>query len=133
MFSSLRSALQYILRGALHYTKTFRERGIVSAQGLGRVSLKFNIHSDRWRKLRKHILKRDKRTCQYFKRFGERIDATRVHHIYPVKDYPEYAWCEWNLISLSAKAHELMHIRKTGELSEIGKALQNRTTPPRVG
>lgn len=94
--------------------------------------MKFNIHSDRWRKLRKNVLKRDKWTCQHFKRYGKRIDATRVHHIYPVKDYPEYAWCEWNLISLSAKAHELMHIRETGELSEIGKALQNRTIPPGV-
>ena len=91
----------------------------------------FNIHSDKWRKLRASILKRDGYMCQHFKRYGERVDATRVHHIYPVKDYPEYAWCKWNLISLSAKAHELMHIRETGELSEIGKALQRRTPPPK--
>lgn len=92
--------------------------------------MKFNIHSDKWRKLRKKILKRDGYLCQHFARFGKRIDATRVHHIYPVKDYPEYAWKEWNLISLSAAAHELMHIRETGELSEEGKKLQRRTTPP---
>ena len=92
--------------------------------------MKFDIHSNAWRKKREKILERDGYLCQHFKRFGKRIEATRVHHIYPVKDFPEYAWCDWNLISLSAKAHELMHIRETGELSEIGKALMRKTIPP---
>ncbi len=90
----------------------------------------FDYHCDRWRKKRKIILKRDKYLCRHFKRYGKRIDAKTVHHIYPAKDYPQYAWCDWNLISLSFKAHELMHIRETGELSELGKALMRRTIPP---
>ena len=53
-----------------------------------------------------------------------------MHHIYPSRDYPEYAWQDWNLISLSASAHELMHDRETGELSELGEKLKNKTIPP---
>lgn len=68
--------------------------------------------------------------CQHFKRYGRHVEATRVHHIYPVRDFPELAWCDWNLISLSASAHELMHDRDTGELSQLGEQLKNRTTPP---
>nr|DAP78367.1 MAG TPA: Restriction endonuclease [Caudoviricetes sp.] len=89
-----------------------------------------NYQSARWKKKRAHILKRDGYLCQYAKRYGRHVEATRVHHIYPSRDYPEYAWQDWNLISLSASAHELMHDRETGELSELGEKLKNKTIPP---
>lgn len=90
----------------------------------------FNYKSARWQKKRAHILKRDGYMCQYFKRYGRHVEATRVHHIYPTRDYPELAWQDWNLISLSASAHELMHDRDTGELSQLGEQLKSRTTRP---
>lgn len=90
----------------------------------------FNYQSARWKKKRAHILKRDGYLCQYAKRYGRHVEATRVHHIYPSRDYPEYAWQDWNLISLSASAHELMHDRDTGELSKLGEKLKNKTIPP---
>ena len=30
-------------------------------------------------------------------------EANTVHHIYPADEYPQYAWCDWNLISVSTE------------------------------
>lgn len=89
-------------------------------------------HTTKWKKKRLRILKRDVYICQYFKRYGKRIDATMVHHIYPVKQYPEYAWCDWNLISLSNKAHEMMHDKITNNLTINGENLKRKTIPPNL-
>lgn len=83
--------------------------------------------SRRWQKKRVRILKRDRYMCQYSKRFGKQIEANTVHHIYPVEDYPEYAWCDWNLVGLSAKIHNAMHDRNTGKLTKMGIELMERT------
>lgn len=88
-----------------------------------------NYKSKQWKTLRGKILKRDKYICQYYKRFGKRVPATMVHHIYPADAYPEYAFKSWNLISLSNDAHELMHDRQTHKLTQIGMSLQHRTRP----
>ena len=82
--------------------------------------------SKRWLRLREKILKRDGYMCQYFKRYGKHVQANTVHHIYPADQYPEYQWCEWNLISLSAEAHNIMHDRNSQELTDEGKRLQKR-------
>ena len=82
--------------------------------------------SRRWQDKRKAILARDNYTCQWFKRFGKQYEATHVHHIYPLEFYPEYAMCNWNLISLSTKAHNMMHDRETHEITAIGKILQRK-------
>ena len=91
--------------------------------------------SPRWKRLRAAILRRDGYLCQESKRFGKMLAATTVHHIYPREKYPEYQWEPWNLISLSARAHDELHDRNTGELTAKGKALLYRTvktrgTPP---
>lgn len=85
-----------------------------------------DYQSKRWKLLRAKILKRDKYMCQYFKRYGKRRDATMVHHIFPAHEYPQWAYKEWNLISLSNEAHEKMHERNTRKLTAEGIALQNR-------
>ncbi|MBQ0113867.1 MAG: HNH endonuclease [Bacteroidales bacterium] len=81
--------------------------------------------SARWRKLRKKIMRRDGYQCQYLKRFGRNVPADTVHHIYPVEFYPEYKWCEWNLISLSNEAHNMMHYRGTHKLTKNGEGLKD--------
>ena len=73
--------------------------------------------SKRWKLKREKILKRDKYLCQYFSRNGKLVEAEL---------YPEYALCDWNLISLSTKAHNLMHDRDTHELTAEGLKLQKR-------
>lgn len=54
---------------------------------------------------------------------------TIVHHIYPAAEYPEYAYCDWNLISVSMATHNKLENRSTGTLTEMGLALQRRTIP----
>lgn len=89
-----------------------------------------NYKSKRWKAKREHILRRDGYMCQESKRYGKRIDATTVHHIYPASEYPQFAFCDWNLISLSDEEHNSMHDRTTNELTAKGKNLQRRIKPP---
>lgn len=86
--------------------------------------------SQRWKRLRKFILRRDGYVCQYFKRFGKMCAAEIVHHIFPRELYPQFQWETWNLIALSAKAHRMMH-NPDGSLSEIGLDLLRRTAEKR--
>lgn len=65
--------------------------------------------------------------CQLSKRYGKHIEANTVHHIFPREDYPEYQWCEWNLISLSQSVHDGLHYRVTNELTQDGIDLLKRT------
>lgn len=83
--------------------------------------------SKRWEKLRQSILRRDKYMCQYSKRYGKCVPATMVHHIFPVQEYPQYAFASWNLISLCSAAHEKMHSKSNDKLTAIGLELQRRT------
>lgn len=84
----------------------------------------------RWKIKREHILKRDKYLCKLSLRYGKRVDATVVHHIYPADEYPEYFWCDWNLISVSETMHNKLHDRVTGKLTAMGEDLKRRTKPP---
>lgn len=87
-----------------------------------------NIYATaRWEAKRKAILKRDGYIDQVQKRYGKKIPAETVHHIFPVQDYPEYKWESWNLISLSKDTHNKMHDRTTGGLTEEGMELLRRT------
>lgn len=86
--------------------------------------------SPRWKKKRKTILRRDKYRCRECRRFGLQADASIVHHAYPAEDYPQYVWCDWNLVSLCATCHNAMHDRETGELTELGLAWRRRVAPP---
>lgn len=91
----------------------------------------FNYKSARWLRLRNSVLAAAGYRCQYFRRYGKWREADRVHHIWPVEIYPEYAWCRWNLIALSEEAHKMMHVPGGGALSETGEKLRRRTIPPR--
>ena len=94
------------------------------------MSFDYSRKNKRWRLLRSQTLKDAGYLCQHFRRYGKRVEATHVHHIWPVEDWPEYAYQQWNLIALSLEAHNLMHDRITGKLSPLGEALRRRTVPP---
>ena len=57
------------------------------------------------------------------------VEATTAHHVWPVEQYPEYQWCEWNLIALSNEEHNAMHDRETGELTDKGEYWRRKITP----
>ena len=92
--------------------------------------MSFDYRNKRWTRIRERVLREDGYRCQYAKRFGKRVQANTVHHIWPAEDFPEYAWARWNLIALSQASHNAMHDRATGKLSEAGENLRRRTIPP---
>ena len=67
--------------------------------------------------------------CREARRYGRNVEASVVHHIWPAEDWPEYAWADWNLLSLSAEAHRAMH-NDDGSLSALGESWRRRTIPP---
>ena len=83
--------------------------------------------SGRWKRMREKILRRDGYQCQISARYGKRVEANTVHHIFPVSKYPQYAWQEWNLISVDAAVHNSLHVRDSEELTEAGMELLMRT------
>ena len=89
-----------------------------------------NYKDKRWIEKRKAILKRDKYQCQECRRYGKLVDATHVHHCWPLEYYPEYKYCSWNLISLCTKCHNKMHDRESHELTTEGLKLKSLRVPP---
>ena len=84
----------------------------------------------RWRRLREKILRRDGYRCREWARYGRAVQADTVHHVWPVEDWPEFAWREWNLISLCQAKHNEMHNRTDGRLTPIGESWMRRVSPP---
>lgn len=89
----------------------------------------FNYSGRKWKKKRQHILRLDGYKDRIELRYGRTIEATIVHHIYPAEQYPEYAWEDWNLISVSFGTHNKLENRQTGELTREGRELMNSTIP----
>lgn len=90
----------------------------------------YSRSNKRWRRLRQRALRRDGFRCREAARYGRMEEATVVHHIWPAEDYPEYAYCLWNLVSLSQANHDAMHDRVTRKLTALGLAWKHRTPPP---
>ena len=95
--------------------------------------MSFDYKSTRWERLRASVLRAAGYRCQHFARYGKWREAETVHHIWPADRYPQFAWCRWNLIALSNEAHNMMHDRRTGRLTDAGEALRRRTIPPGSG
>lgn len=89
----------------------------------------FDYYGSKWKKKRKHILRLDGYVCQVSRMYGRTQEATVVHHIYPADMYPEWAWEDWNLISVSMATHNRLENRQTGELTEEGLRLQQMIRP----
>lgn len=89
------------------------------------------IHNTkRWKRKSQHIRRLDKYMDVVALRFwNKRQEGHMVHHIYPVDEYPEYAFCDWNLITVSWSTHEKLEDRKSGTLKPLGLELQRRTVP----
>lgn len=89
----------------------------------------FDYYGSKWKAKRKKILRLDGYKCQIARMYGKEEEAVVVHHIYPADTYPEYAWCDWNLIGVSLGGHNKLENRNTGELTELGKQIMKRTKP----
>lgn len=89
----------------------------------------FDYKGSKWRLLSAKAMRRDRYMCQLSKRYGKAVPAEVVHHIYPVDEYPEYAYCLWNLVSLSRAMHNRLHDRENNALTAEGAALMRRAKP----
>ena len=69
-------------------------------------------HSSAWRRVRKLALQRDNFICQHCLKLGRIKPATEVHHIKPLRDYPELSLDVSNLIGLCWECHEMTKLRK---------------------
>lgn len=69
----------------------------------------FDYKSERWKRKRKRILKRDNYICQWCKRYGKTVEASTVHHIKRADEYPELAFINNNLVSLCTGCHNKAH------------------------
>lgn len=94
-------------------------------------SFDYSRANKRWRRLRLQALRRDGFRCREAARYGRAVEAEVVHHIWPAEEWPEYAYELWNLVSLSAAAHDAMHDRITQKLTPLGQRWKNATPPPR--
>lgn len=68
--------------------------------------------STEWIHKRLNILKRDNRECQHCKANGLYSAANCVHHIKHLKNRPDLALVDSNLISLCNACHNEMHPEK---------------------
>lgn len=89
----------------------------------------FDYYGSKWKKKREKILKLDGYKCRVAAMYGKKEEANTVHHIYPADEYPQYAWEDWNLISVSQASHNKLENRSTGELTELGQKLMRITRP----
>ena len=85
------------------------------------------LDSKRWDRLRRQVLIRDQYLDQIQKRFGRRVGATTVHHIFPREFFPEYTFEPWNLISVSTATHNTLHDRESHLLTAKGWDLLEKT------
>ncbi|CAM3744353.1 HNH endonuclease [Cohnella lubricantis] len=83
----------------------------------------------KWINKREKVLRRDEYMCRECRRYGKTSAATTVHHINQLRDHPELALAEWNLISLCGRCHDKMHDRTTDALTALGQAWVERMRP----
>ena len=79
-----------------------------------------DLSISRWTHLREYILRRDRYLDQVALRYGKRIEANTVHHVFPRELFPQFTYEAWNLISVSHKTHNRLHVRDSHKLTEEG-------------
>lgn len=75
----------------------------------------------RWRRKREVVLKKHDYLCAESKQYGNTVQAELIHHIYPLEEYPELAYEEWNLLPLTNAIHNTFHDRENDEV--VGRGL----------
>ena len=88
----------------------------ISQKDRGFICLNMNTKefylSEKWKRKRRYILRRDSYECQMCRRYGRHIEAVEVHHIKHLDEYPELALDDSNLISLCHACHNAQHPEK---------------------
>jgi 5-methylcytosine-specific restriction endonuclease McrA len=74
-----------------------------------------------WKHKRKEILKRDNYECQKCKNKGRFSKAKIVHHIKHLREYPELALDDENLLSVCGACHNILHPEKNFKANQVNK------------
>lgn len=82
--------------------------------------------SKKWIKKKNKVLRKYNYECQESARFGKRVLADVVHHIYPLESYPTLALVEWNLLPLTNEKHNSFHSRKDHSITKAGRYWQRK-------
>lgn len=69
-------------------------------------------HTREWTGKRREILARDRHECKRCREHGVYRHATTVHHMVHLREAPELALEDTNLISLCSECHEAVHPEK---------------------
>ena len=72
----------------------------------------FDYTSEKWRRKRAAILRRDGYKCRWCARYGRSVPAVVVHHLQEADEYPELAYEDRNLVSLCQGCHNKAHPEK---------------------
>lgn len=80
-----------------------------------------SLKTKKWEKFRDKILRKYNYLCQESLRYGISEPAEMVHHIFPVSEYPELEFQEWNCLPLTNKRHNTFHDRKNDKV--IGQGI----------
>ena len=93
------------------------------------MSFDYSRKNKRWQNLRRLVIPSPATKCRECARYGKRNQATIAHHVWPAEDYPEFAYCLWNLLPLCSGCHDKMHDRITRKLTALGIYWKNKTPP----
>ena len=85
-----------------------------------------SLKSKKWEKFRDKILRKYDYLCQESLRYGISESAEMVHHIYPVSEYPELEFVEWNCLPLTNKKHNTFHDRTNDKVIAQGLFWQKK-------
>ena len=80
-----------------------------------------SLKTKKWEKFRDKILRKYNYLCQESLRYGMSEPAEMVHHIFPVSEYPELEFQEWNCLPLTNKRHNTFHDRTNDKV--IGQGI----------
>ena len=87
-----------------------------------------------WRRLRAEIMYKHHNECYKCRQYGKITKADTVHHVYHLRDYPEYGLSEYiykngekiiNLIHLCSKCHGEEHPEKFNSYYEVKNKKNN--------
>jgi len=73
-----------------------------------------------WRRFRKMVLERDNYTCQNCGKTNKET-ILQIHHIKPVKDYPNLFYTLNNVITLCVNCHKNIHKKDNNSLTKWKK------------
>ncbi len=85
-----------------------------------------SLKTKKWEKFRDKMMRKSDYLCQESLRYGLSVPAEMIHHIFPVSEYPELEFVEWNCLALTNRKHNTFHDRVNDKVVGQGIYWQKR-------